>query len=205
LSIPSLCFITNYNLVIDKTNIVCEDNDIISNHQLDDFDIINMVPSLYTKASVKFHVETLRYVLVENPPFINKFVEKYTIIYRDIETLMVQAKEEQEKSRKMFKEYCDEMSGKNAEQSQSDTTQTTNTEASASANVTATEKTVNSAEKSKSQPTTQNGKTTATATGTTQNQEEISEEWQKSLEFNKQMEEGLKTLQEVKNKVINNI
>jgi hypothetical protein len=113
LTIPSLSYITNYDLVIEKTNTVCDDSDPIANHQLADFDIIKMVPTMYSKSSAKNHVEILKYIMYDNPPFINKFTEKTQILYKDLDNLIANAKDDNEKARQFVKEYVDEINGRN--------------------------------------------------------------------------------------------
>jgi len=112
LTIPSLSYITNYDLVIENTNTVCDDSDPIANHQLQDFDIIKMVPTMYSRSSAKNHVEVLKYILNDNPPFINKFTEKSQILYKDLESLIANAKEDNEKAKQFVKDYCDEINGR---------------------------------------------------------------------------------------------
>jgi hypothetical protein len=113
LTIPSLSYITNYDLVIEKTGTVCDDSDPIANHQLADFDIIKMVPTMYSKSSAKNHVEILKYIMNDNPPFINKFTEKSQILYKDLDSLIANAKDDNEKARQFVKEYVDEINGRN--------------------------------------------------------------------------------------------
>ncbi len=112
LSIPSLSYITNYDLILEKTNAVCDDSDPIANYQLNDFDIIKMVPCLYTKSSLKKHVEVMKYIMYENPPFINKFTEKSQVIYKDIDNLVTNAKGDHDKTRQFVKDYVEEVHGK---------------------------------------------------------------------------------------------
>jgi hypothetical protein len=72
LDIPSESFITNFDLVIEKTNRKLEDYETLFEVDLADYDVIKMVPCNYNKTSSDFHLNRLKYILQECPPIYNK-------------------------------------------------------------------------------------------------------------------------------------
>lgn len=72
LDIPSESFITNFDLVIEKTNRKLEDYETLFEVDLADYDVIKMVPCNYNKTSSDFHLNRLKYILQECPPVYNK-------------------------------------------------------------------------------------------------------------------------------------
>ena len=63
LDIPSESFITNFDLVIEKTNRKLEDYETLFEVDLVDYDVIKMVPCNYNKTSSDFHLNRLKYIL----------------------------------------------------------------------------------------------------------------------------------------------
>ena len=72
LNVPITCFLTNYELIVEKTNRRLEDNISIFDIGLADFDVISIQPCLYTKNQLIAHIERLKYILNENFPCFNK-------------------------------------------------------------------------------------------------------------------------------------
>ncbi len=72
INIPTVCFITNYDLVVEKNKRKLEDYESIFEVGLEDYDVIVMTPCLYTSNSSEFHLKRLDYILYDYPPFINK-------------------------------------------------------------------------------------------------------------------------------------
>lgn len=220
-----MSYITNYSFVVEKDNTVCDDADAIASYQLNDFDVIKMVPCLYSKSTAKIHVEVLKYILYENPPFVNKFIEKSHVIYKDVETLISNAKEDNEKAKQYIKEYIQEMTdkkGTNKEDGEENETdvkdnkegilktegekqevnKSTSTTVTDSQPKTDTKESKEQEDKSKVDPK-------ATAKPTTTNVQEKSEaerreaEERLKKEFIEEMEVGIRNIREVKEKVMN--
>lgn len=72
LSVPITCFLTNYDLVLEKTNKKLDDNESIFEVGLNDYDIIEIKPCLYNKNKLLTHIKRLQYLLNENCPCFNK-------------------------------------------------------------------------------------------------------------------------------------
>lgn len=80
LEIPTVCFITNYDLVIEKSAKKLEDFESIFEVGLEEYDVIKMVPTLYTVTSAEFHLKRLDFILYQYPPFLNKSAGIYLIL-----------------------------------------------------------------------------------------------------------------------------
>lgn len=94
-----MCFVTNYDLVIEKNGRKLEDYESIYEIGLEEYDVIQMSPTLYTDTSTDFHLQRLNYILYEHPAFLNKAAGKHiynkgedTIISKDLEKLRDSAK-----------------------------------------------------------------------------------------------------------------
>lgn len=72
LDIPNECFITNFDLVIEKSDRKLEDYETLFEVGLADYDVIKMVPCNYNKTTSDFHLNRLNYVLNDCPPVYNK-------------------------------------------------------------------------------------------------------------------------------------
>ena len=72
LSVPITCFLTNYDLVIEKTLKKLDDNESIFEVGLNDYDIIEIKPCLYNKNKLLSHIKRLQYLLNDNCPCFNK-------------------------------------------------------------------------------------------------------------------------------------
>jgi hypothetical protein len=80
LDLPSECFISNYDLVIEKNNRKLEDYETLFEVELEEYDVIKMVPCNYSKTSSDFHLNRLTYILQECPPFLNKANRNYVFL-----------------------------------------------------------------------------------------------------------------------------
>ena len=72
LDIPNESFITNFDIVIEKTNRKLEDYETLFEVGLADYDVVKMVPCNYNKTSSDFHLNRLKYILHDCPPVYNK-------------------------------------------------------------------------------------------------------------------------------------
>ena len=72
LDIPNESFFTNFDLVIEKTDVKLEDYETLFEIGLEDYDVIKMVPCNYNKTSSDFHLNRLKYILQDCPPVYNK-------------------------------------------------------------------------------------------------------------------------------------
>lgn len=172
-----------------------------------------MVPCLYTKNSAKIHVEVLKYILFENPPFINKFIEKNQLLYRDKETLINNAKEDHERTKQFVKEYCEEVSRKsNFMKNREEERKNGNIEENSNSNKEDQEKNEKIEQESKI-----NSSNMSTDTNTIKNDPEdknkkeskqkseaeiLLEEEKYKKELREKIEEGFKTMKEIREKVL---
>jgi hypothetical protein len=92
LDIPTVCYLTNYDLVVEKTGKKLEDYESVYEVGLNEYDVIKIVPTLYTLTSVEYHLRRLNYILYEHPPFLNKGSSNYELISRDLEKLIANSK-----------------------------------------------------------------------------------------------------------------
>lgn len=92
LEIPTVCYVTNYDLVVEKTGKKLEDFESVYESGLSEYDVIKMVPTLYTSISAEFHLSRINYILNEHPPFYNKNTTG-EIISRDLEKLIATSKD----------------------------------------------------------------------------------------------------------------
>lgn len=119
LNVPITCFLTNYELIVEKTNRRLEDNISIFDIGLADFDIISIQPCLYTKNQLIAHIERLKYILNENFPCFNKNGPiSPNLISKDKNDLIKQAKEYFEKLNDIKKTIVKEESSTTMETSQ---------------------------------------------------------------------------------------
>lgn len=92
MDIPTVCYLTNYELVVEKTGKKLEDYESVYEVGLNEYDVIKIVPTLYNMTSVEYHLRRLNYILYEHPPFLNKNSTNYEIISRDLDKLIANSK-----------------------------------------------------------------------------------------------------------------
>ena len=64
-NVPLTCFFLNYDLIVEKTGKKLNDEDNLFALDLEEFDIINMLPCLFNKRTVKEHFTKIKYILSE--------------------------------------------------------------------------------------------------------------------------------------------
>lgn len=97
--LPIECIFQNYKLEIEKTGKRIYNEDNLFLLQLQDFDIIKMVPNLYDPSTAKQHFEIIKYILTEYPLFSPSEAADYlqNVISKDYNKLV-------ENSKKYFNE-----------------------------------------------------------------------------------------------------
>ena len=86
--IPIECFFQNFKLEIEKNGKRIYNEDNLFNLDLQDYDIIRMVPCLYDFNSAKDHFDIIKYVLNEHPNFCgSEMFQLNNIIFKDINKL----------------------------------------------------------------------------------------------------------------------
>jgi hypothetical protein len=128
LDIPTMSYITNYDLVVEKTGKKLEDYESIYEVGLSEYDVIKIIPSLYNMPSVDHHLNRLEYILHQNAPFIVKNSNQYEIISRDLNKLVTNSKSYfnnmMEMKQKMMGNYTeDRPENKNTEKNIESTTE----------------------------------------------------------------------------------
>ena len=94
LSVPITCFLTNYDLVIEKTLKKLDDNESIFEVGLNDYDIIEIKPCLYNKNKLLSHIKRLQYLLNDNCPcFYKNGPITPNIVSKNKEEIIIKAKE----------------------------------------------------------------------------------------------------------------
>lgn len=92
LDIPTVCYFTNYDLVVEKSGKKLEDYESIYEAGLGEYDVIKIVPTLYTSTSVDFHLRRVNFILYDHPPFLNKSSPNYELISRNLDKLIADSK-----------------------------------------------------------------------------------------------------------------
>ena len=91
--LPMECFFQNYKLEIEKTGKRIYNEDNLFTLELQDYDIIKMIPNLYDPSSANQHFEMFKYILNEYPLFSASEVDYHqNIISRDYDKLVESSK-----------------------------------------------------------------------------------------------------------------
>ncbi len=92
LDIPTVCYITNYDLVVESSGRKLEDFESVYEVGINEYEVIKMVPTLYTTTSADFHLSRLNYILNEHLPFMNKSTNQVDLISKDLNKLIESSK-----------------------------------------------------------------------------------------------------------------
>ena len=92
LDIPTVCYVTNYDLVVESSGRKLEDFESVYEVGLNEYEVIKMVPSLYSSTSADFHLSRLNYILYDHPPFLNKSTNQSELVSKDLTKLIESSK-----------------------------------------------------------------------------------------------------------------